>query len=122
MASTLISAPDAGPPGFVRIDDLARLMDRPRAAQHWAIWMGLAAVLALQIAGPKGLAGGAVLPGPAWLYPFLALAGLAIAISIRLGAERDLLAMEINSLKLRALRDAAAAPTAKLPDQTAAGG
>lgn len=108
MASLPHIAPDSEPGAFVRIDDLDRLLNRTRGAQYWAIGWALLAVMALQIAGPYGVAGGSILPGPAWIYPILAIGCLAIAIAVRLRAERELLAMEISSLKLRGMRDAAA--------------
>lgn len=113
MASLTPIAPEATAEargGFVRVDDLDRLMTRLRTSQYRTIWAALAAVVALQIAGPAGLAGQSILPGPAWLYPLLAVAFLAVAVAVRWRADTDLLAMDINSVKLRGLRQAAEQP------------
>jgi hypothetical protein len=108
LTSAHFAFSNPSPSDAVRIDDLKRLLNARKPLQHWTIWVGIAAILALQIAGPSGLAGSASLPGPTWVYPTIAILFLVVAVAVRLGTERDLLAMELNAMKLRSLRDTAA--------------
>jgi hypothetical protein len=93
----------------VTLSDLATLLDDRQTGANWLVRAGLAAVVALQIAGPQGLWPGTDLLGPPWLYALLAVTTLLVAVLVLQATQRQRMRMEINALRLRGMRIAATA-------------